>query len=421
MARAAGISRREFLERIAAAAALAAAGPGTARAARSLCRSGTCYDVVVVGAGVFGAWTAWHLRRAGQRVLLLDQYGPANTRASSGGESRVTRMAYGPNEVYTRMSQRSLVLWKQLFAKLSRPELFRETGMLWMAPEKDELALQSHETLTRVGIKHEVIETAELRRRYPQIVVPDGGWALFEPGSGALLARRAVQAVADDAVRAGVELRLGKAATPGGEGRLTELELADGSRIAAGTYVFACGPWLGRVLPELLGERIFPTRQEVYYFGVPPGDRRHAPPALPIWLDFGRAYYGIPDIEARGFKIALDSHGPAIDPDNAERTPTPAGIEQARAFLKQRFPALADAPLVGAEVCQYENTSNGDFVIDRHPGFDNVWIAGGGSGHGFKHGPAVGEYLARRMLHGGAAEPRFSLESKQTVQRREVL
>jgi glycine/D-amino acid oxidase-like deaminating enzyme len=174
------------------------------------------------------------------------------------------------------------------------------------------------------------------------------------------------------------------------------------------------------VLPDALGGRIFPTRQEVYYFGVPAGDLRFAPPAMPTWMDFDLNYYGLPDIESRGFKVAHDEHGEAADPDTMERAPTPVRVAQARELLARRFPALARAPLVGAEVCQYENSSNGDFVIDRHPAYENVWVAGGGSGHGFKHGPAVGEYLAERITKGGATDPRFTLGSKQKVQKREV-
>lgn len=378
------------------------------------------YDTVVIGAGVFGAWTAWHLQRAGQRVLLLDQYGPANARASSGGETRVIRMAYGPDEIYTRMSQQSLIAWKDFFARIGRPGLFRETGVLWLADADATSARQSLDVLAGNGVRHEVIDSDTLARRYPQIAIPDGGWAIFEPDSGALLARRAVQAVVEASLRDGVELRIDTALAPEGSGRLAKLATASGETIRAGRFVFACGPWLGRVLPDVLGGRIFPTRQEVFYFGVAAGDRRFAAPALPVWLDFGRDYYGMPDIDGRGFKIAHDAHGEAIDPDTQERAPTAVRIAHAREFLARRFPALSAAPLLGAEVCQYENTGNGDFVIDRHPAFDNVWIAGGGSGHGFKHGPAVGAYLARQMLQGGPAEPRFSAASKRAVQKREV-
>jgi monomeric sarcosine oxidase len=378
------------------------------------------YDTVVVGAGVFGAWTAWHLLRAGQKVLLVDKYGPANARASSGGETRVIRTAYGPNEIYTRMSQQSLVMWKEFFARIERPELFRQTGVLWLAEAGDPAVTQSAAVLSRLGVNHEMLDASTLARRYPQIVVPPSGWAILEPDSGALLARRAVQALVDDNLDAGAELRIASVIAPQGDGHLAEVRTESGEDIRADRFVFACGPWLGSVLSDVLGGRIFPTRQEVFYFGAAPGDCRFASPALPIWLDFGRDYYGIPDVEGRGFKIAHDLHGAAIDPDTMERSPSPARIAHAREFLARRFPALANAPLLGAEVCQYENTSNGDFVIDSHPGFDNVWITGGGSGHGFKHGPAVGAYLVQRMLHDGPVEPRFSLATKQTQQRREV-
>ena len=374
----------------------------------------------MIGAGVFGAWIAWHLQRAGKRVLLVDQYGPASTRASSGGESRVIRAAYGPDAIYTRLAQRSLDQWRRLFGDVARPGLFRATGTLWMAHADDDRARASVRCLAEAGVPHEVLAGADIARRFPQIAVPADGWAILEPDSGALLARRAVNAVVADAQRAGAAFRFARASPVQGHGRLDALDVHGDAPIEADKFVFACGPWLGTVLPDALGGRIFPTRQEVYYFGVPAGDERFAPPRMPTWMDFGREWYGIPDLESRGFKLAHDAHGPAIDPDTAERTPDPAGIERARSFLAQRFPALAGAPMLSAEVCQYENTSNGDLVLDRHPAFDNAWIAGGGSGHGFKHGPAVGEYVAGLILRGGPVEPRFALATKRDVQQREV-
>ncbi|MEO7324948.1 MAG: N-methyl-L-tryptophan oxidase [Dokdonella sp.] len=380
---------------------------------------GKTYDAVVIGAGVFGAWTAWHLLRAGQRVLLVDKYGPANARASSGGETRVIRMAYGADEIYTRMSQQSLPAWTNLFARIGSPELFRETGVLSLIAAEDALATQSVAVLTRNGIRHEVLDHSTLVQRYPQIAVPPGGWGIFEPDSGGLLARRGVQAVVADNLQAGAELLLAQVDAPAGDTHLAEIRIDSGEAIRADRFVFACGPWLGNVLPDVLGGRIFPTRQEVFYFGTAQ-DRRFCPPNLPIWLDFGCDYYGLPDIDGRGFKVAHDAHGESFDPDTLERVATPARIAHAREFLARRFPALAAAPLLASEVCQYENTCNGDFVIDRHPAFDNVWIAGGGSGHGFKHGPAVGAYLVGRMLEDTPAEPRFSIATKQGAQKREV-
>jgi glycine/D-amino acid oxidase-like deaminating enzyme len=208
-------------------------------------------------------------------------------------------------------------------------------------------------------------------------------------------------------------------ATPSARGKLSSLTTTGGA-VRAGTFVFACGPWLPKLFPALLGDRIFSTRQEVYFFGVPAGDTRFAPPAMPTWISLGDEFYGMPDLEARGFKAALDRHGPAFDPDTGSRVTTAEGLAAARDFLAQRFPALKDAPVAETRVCQYENTSNGDFLIDRHPEFENVWLVGGGSGHGFKHGPAVGEYVAARITEGGALEPRFTLATKQRIQQRAV-
>jgi sarcosine oxidase len=238
--------------------------------------------------------------------------------------------------------------------------------------------------------------------------------------SGVLMARRSVQAVADFVARNGGDYLIESVLAPEGSGRVREIVTRAGTRIGADLFIFACGPWLPKLFPALLGDRIHPTRQEVYFFGVPEGDRRFAPPLLPTWLDFGEGTYGLPDLENRGFKLAFDSHGEAIDPDTAERTVTRETLELARAFLARRFPAMTSAPLIGARVCQYENTSNGDFLIDRHPAFENVWLAGGGSGHGFKHGPALGEYVASSIIDGRKIERRFTLATKETARTRTV-
>ncbi|HUP43303.1 MAG TPA: FAD-dependent oxidoreductase, partial [Thermoanaerobaculia bacterium] len=199
-------------------------------------------------------------------------------------------------------------------------------------------------------------------------------------------------------------------------GRMGSLRLSDGSELAADAFVFACGPWLGGLFPEAVGERIRPTRQEVFFFGPPAGDRRFAEGGLPVWIDFGeRIFYGIPGNEDRGFKVADDTHGEPIDPTSLERRPDPAALERARGLLRERFPALAEAPLVESRVCQYENTRDGHFLIDRHPEAGDAWLVGGGSGHGFKLGPAVGERVALQVL--GREEPMadFALERLDRV------
>lgn len=377
------------------------------------------YDAAVIGAGVFGAWTAYQLCRAGLRVALLDAYGPGNNRSSSGDESRIIRMSYGVDELYTRWSWRALQLWKEFDERTGQP-VFHPTGVLLLARPNDAYATASATVLEHAGLPYEHLQRAELARRYPQINFGPVTWALYEPQSGALLARRAVQLVAREAINSGVDYFPAAVLPPVGTGKLNAVKTHEGAPLSAGVFIFACGPWLPKLFPDLLGKRIHPTRQEVFYFGTPAGDRRFAAPQFPTWIDFGSEMYGFPDLDGRGFKLALDRHGPPCDPDTDERLLTPGVLQEVRGFLAERFPALKDAPLVESRVCQYENTSNGDFLIDRHPAFDNVWLVGGGSGHGFKHGPALGEYVTARVVEGGAVEPRFSLATKEQVRRRSV-
>jgi sarcosine oxidase len=234
-----------------------------------------------------------------------------------------------------------------------------------------------------------------------------------------------VQAVVEQAQKIGVEYQAAAVLAPGNSTRkITSLQTATGETISAGAFVFACGPWLGSLFPQVLGDRIFPSRQEIFFFGVPAGETRFAQPALPTWLYLKDEFYGMPDLESRGLKVADDRHGPRVDPDTQSRIASAEALDAARTFVARRFPTLKNAPVVEMRVCQYENTSNGDLLIDRHPQFDNVWLVGGGSGHGFKHGPSLGEYVAARVTETQAAkneiEPRFSLATKQTVQNRSV-
>ena len=378
------------------------------------------FDVAVVGAGVFGAWTALHLAKRGQRVLLLEAFGPGHSRSSSGDESRIIRMGYGSDEIYTRWSQRSLAQWKELFAATHNEALFKNTGVLWMAAARDPTLRATREVLKRCGVKFSELDGAALAAKFTQIGLHGVAEGIFEPESGVLMARRAVAAVAAEAVRLGVEYKAAAIREPQGAGTLREIRSASNEVFAAREYVFACGAWLKKLFPEILGQRIFVTRQAVFYVSVPAGDDHFSAPALPTWLIQNDECYGMPDLESRGLKVALDRHGEPADPDTQSRLVTSAEIAEMREYVARRFPALADAPIAETRVCQYENTSTGDFLVDRHPSLSNVWFAGGGSGHGFKHGPALGEYVAGQVLDGAGADPRFLLHSKATVQNRSV-
>jgi glycine/D-amino acid oxidase-like deaminating enzyme len=381
------------------------------------------FDFAIIGSGVFGAWTAKYLRDSGASVALLDAYGAGNSRSSSGGESRIIRNGYGRDELYTRWAMQSFPLWQELCARTGRT-LFHRTGVLWLSNQADPHVRGMAELLKSMQAKCEELDAQEIRRRYPQLVFDfdDVTLGVLEPESGMLMARQAVQALVKLLGNEGVDCRTAAVLPPGDAGRLAEVKTSDGSSLSAGTFIFACGSWLPKLFPELLRGRIFPTRQEVFFLGAPAGSDDFRAPKMPAWLHHTHPDrpYAVPDLEHRGFKMAWDRHGPEFDPDRDMRVVPAASVDHLRTYLKQHIPALQDAPIIEARVCHYENTWNGDFLIDRHPGFENVWLAGGGSGHGFKHGPAVGEYLSARLLRSAPAEPRFSLSSKQARQERAV-
>lgn len=374
-------------------------------------------DVAIIGAGVFGAWTAWHLARAGKSVRLFDAYGAGHWRASSGGESRVIRMGYGADTIYSEMAKESLEYWKALSETASLP-IFHNTGVLWFAPQDDAYTAQSLAWLKANRVGHEHGDVSWLQNKYRQIQFYQGEVGVLETETGALIAGRGVQEVVADAQ---IEVERVVMPAPLLSKRTKRHTLPDGG--TADHIVYCAGPWLAEIFPQQLMNRIVATRQEVYHFGAPQGDTRFTPPELPVWADNsnGGIFYGIPDLEGAGFKIAIDRHGPVIDPDTQDRAPTPAGIAEARAYIARRFPGLTDAPLIGSRVCQYENSSNGDYLIDRLPGQDRVWLVGGGSGHGFKNGPAVGKRVAAHILNPNLAiEPRFSFATKGTTAARTV-
>jgi glycine/D-amino acid oxidase-like deaminating enzyme len=367
--------------------------------------------IAVVGAEAFGGWTALHLLERGARVTLLDAWGPGNSRASSGGETRVMRGTYGPDQPYTEMAARALKHWEKYERRWKRQFLHR-TGVLWMASGHDDAFERgSVEMLRRAKIKFQEMSAAQMRKRWPQINFEGIQWGIFEPVCGYLDARASCQAVVEAFVAAGGKYRQVAVLGDGLEnGTLRSLSLADGSRLKADTYVFACGPWLGRLFPETIGELVRPTKQDVFFFGPPAGDDRFSDAHLPVWADHrGRFRYGIPGSDRRGFKIADDTRGAMFDPTNGERVVSQETLRDIREYVGFRFPALKDAPLVETRVCQYEQTPDSHFIVDLHPAMENVWIVGGGSGHGFKHGPAIGEMMAELILKKREPEAVFQL------------
>ena len=368
-------------------------------------------DLVVVGAGTMGAWTALWAQRGGRQTLLIDEYGAGHPRATSGDENRIIRSAHGRDALYARWARRAREHWIALGDEVGE-QLFVQAGVLWFAARNDGFEADTEHTLTSLRIPVERLTPSEAIARWPQIGIDGLSFVLFEPEAGFLLARRGVAAAARQFEREGGEFRLAEARPGRADGdRLMEVVDGSGDRIESDAFVFACGPWLPGLFPDQLAGLIKVTKQDVLYFGSPPGDGSFRSDRLPAWVDYDEAFWGVPAHEERGFKIGPDGEGPPFDPSSGDRIVDPATIATARRYLAIRFPALATQPVVETRVCQYETTPDTNFLIDRHPEWENVWLVGGGSGHGFKHRPVIGEYVVSRLdgTLPGPDEDRFAL------------
>jgi len=371
--------------------------------------------IAVIGAGAWGGWTAVYLQRLGARVTLLDAWGPGNSRASSGGETRIIRATYG-DRPYVDMVVRALDLWRENERRWDR-KMFHQTGVIWMAGEDQHLERAALDFMKQAGVNPEELTAAEAGKQYPQINFENIKLVIREKNAGFLTARSNCDYVLEGFQKEGGEYRQ-LAVEPGTieSGRMRGVKLSNGDSLNADTYVFCCGPWLGKVFPTVIGNLIRPTRQEVFFFGTPVGDPRYLENQMPTWIDntAAKTFYGIAGNQWRGFKLADDARGPTFDPTWGERLASSEGLRAARKYLEFRFPGMRGAPLLETRVCQYENTPDQHFLLDRHPEAANVWLAGGGSGHGYKHGPAIGERLAKMVLGKQPVDPFFSLTSRHT-------
>lgn len=358
-------------------------------------------SAVIAGAGIFGASLAHRLALAGWKVTIVDPYAPGHARAASGHESRLIRFAHGPDRWYVRSARRARDLWRELEAETGR-RLLIESGIAWFARREDGWEAQSEEALRSEEVPVTRMSVDDAAALFPSFDGDGLAFVLYEPEGGVLRARDALLATMDVAFAAGAELVAG-AARPDGNAAVV-----NGERLEADVVVWACGAWLPRLFPELLRLRV--TKQDVFHFGA---DVSWGCPPVPGWVDYDAAVYGTGDVDGLGVKVAPDHEGPPFDPEGDQRIPSRETEEAARRYMALRFPGLTDAPLVGARTCPYSLTLDTNFVIAPHPEHERVWLLGGGSGHGFKHGPALGEYVSS-LLHGTVdPEERFALGERR--------
>jgi glycine/D-amino acid oxidase-like deaminating enzyme len=273
--------------------------------------------------------------------------------------------------------------------------LLFETGQVTF--DSDWISLRTTKTvLDRLGVENEVVPRNELARRYPQFDPGDAEYGFRVPSTGVLLCRESCLAVAEAFEKKGGRFLEARAVPgPRAGGRLQEVTLSSGRTISAQSFVFACGPWHPKMFPELLGKKMRLNRRTIFFFGTPASDDRLSYPSCPTFTI--RGVYGFPNLRGKGLKIGRYWDSGPLDPDNGDRTVTAEEIQRAHEFKDAAFPPLHGQPLLETRVSPRTDTVDGHFVVDRHPELENLWIVGGGSGHGFKHGPMMGEHVASRV------------------------
>ena len=326
---------------------------------------------LVVGAGVTGASVARELALRGWDVTLAEQFVPGTVRSASGGDTRLLRAAHGTSGWYTGLAWRARSLWLELEERTGT-RIWEPTGLAWFARAEDGFERRSLEALTQAGVPYEWLTPAQGAELFPSLGLDGLEAVLWEPAAGVLHARRATQLLVEDGERRGV--------------RRLNARVSTGTEPGADVVVWACGAWLPGLFPEHVPVRL--ERRDVFFFG---GDASWQ--GAPGWVEYDAGFYGHGDIGGLGVKVAPDVPSAEIDPDTIERLPLRQGADTAREFIAGRFPALRGAPLLGGRVCQYDLTSDTHFLFGRHPERDTWWLFGGGSGHGFKHGPALAEYI----------------------------
>jgi glycine/D-amino acid oxidase-like deaminating enzyme len=390
-----GLNRRRFLKAAGAGVGTLALGPDRLFAGQQPVSNSTS-EIVVVGAGAFGGWTALYLREMGFSVTMVDQYGPGNSRATSGGESRQIRAGYGEREIYTRWVLQAFERWKAREAEWGK-RLFFQTGQLSLANEWTKDLTDTRRVFDKLGVKYDVVQHGDLLRRYPQMNMQNVDFAMYTPSTGVLKAREGCVAVAQAFEKRGGRFLIAKADLGQRSGRtLQDVTLSTGQRVAAQTFVFACGPWLPKVFPAVMKNKLSTHRRVVFFYGTPPGDERFTYPNFPTWSVDNA--YGFPSIEGKGFKVVPTFERVIVDPDTQEHTLTSEELRKGREFVAKWFPALANQPLVESKVCQREDSIDEHFIVAQHPELTNVWLVGGGSGHGYKHGIVLGDYVANRVV-----------------------
>jgi sarcosine oxidase len=367
------------------------------------------YDVIVVGIGTMGAATCYELACRDKRVLGVEQFDIPHTRGAHHGFSRMFRLAYFEHPDYVALLQRAYDLWQKI-ARDSGLEILNVTGGLYMGRPDSQLVAGSLESAKLHNLEHDLLDRKDAAKRYPMFHLPDGCVAMVENKAGFVHPERAVATYAEQALRRGAEIH-GNEPVIGWEPTAAGVTV----RTARGEYraervVFCGGAWSSPLLDGLNVE-LKVTRQILAWFW-PRRPELFSLDNFPCWaLDLqprdkaAGLHYGFPMLPSNpGFKMARHFPGRPADPDTVDRSVLDGDIEELRPVLRDVIPD-ADGPMISHRTCLYTNSADGHFIVDFHPQCENVIIACGFSGHGFKFASVMGEALADLAADGRSDLP----------------
>jgi sarcosine oxidase len=368
------------------------------------------FDIAIIGAGVMGVAAACEAAGDGAKVVLIDQSSLPNPRGASFDHSKVFRFAY-PDPLYARMAVDALSRWRLLEGQTGA-RLLTSTGLLMIGKGQGLIEHETYGALRSLGLEVELLDGSEAAARFPQFNQDAFQHAVYDPSGAILHAETAVRALVDLARRRGVAIIEGERVMRIKQGADARVRLTgeSGNEFDCGRACVASGPWT-RELLSFLYDNLTTTRQEVVYFEPVGSELSFEAGRFPIFIELGSGFYGFPTHRRGAMKVANHHKGEPVEPYSSERPVTGEFISLCRAFFAEFIPSLSGAEVRETRVCIYNNTPDDDFIIDWHPEVENVLIASGFSGHGFKFGPTVGRVSADLLISGRTSFniERFSL------------
>ena len=371
-------------------------------------------NIIVVGGGIAGSMTALHLQRRGEQVTLIDRWEPGHPRAASSDYNRVIRAISGRDEFYTRWARESRARWLELMAETGQ-NLMYECGALILATAGHcDWEDATSETFDKVGVPYYRFSQDEIRARFPQFKVDEISYALFEPEAGLLMAHRCVITTVDLFKKEGGIVKRGTVTTDA-----NERPMLDGHALEADTIVIATGAWMAEMFPRTIKPISAIMGINVLYTSTPDGSDAFDMENMPCWIDHGQGSFGIPSSEGSGVKAAVVIPNTPIDINNDERLIERQSLNKTRQYIRHRLPGLEGQRVVDSKFNQVILTPDTHFVLDWHPEHANVLLAGGCSGHLFKHGPAFGDFAAGVAVRDYGTADRFKIANRRKLSPKE--